>query len=166
MMRAAFAKLMPDEHKVLSLDIDVVINEDISELWDIDMSDYYLAGVPEPDRTEKSSDVYINFGVVMMNLDKIRDTGVDDEIISSLNKNRWGCPEQDAFNHFCKPYIFALDPMYNAVRTAHITGETDREKISHYAGIKYWKHFKPFRKYTKTSWDDIRYANIKEGDTP
>lgn len=166
MMRAAFAKLMPDEHKVLSLDIDVVINEDISELWDIDMSGYYLAGVPETSRSDQGKDAYINFGVVMMNLDKIRDTGVDDEIISSLNKNRWGCPEQDAFNHFCKPYIFALDPMYNAVRTAHITGETDREKISHYAGIKYWKHFKPFRKYTKTSWDDIRYANTKEGDTP
>ena len=160
MMRAAFAKLMPEEHKVLSLDIDVVVNEDISELWDVDLSEYYIAGVEEPDRTAKLKDTYINFGVVMMNLDKIRASGVDDRIIDSLNRDRWGCPEQDAFNHFCKPDIFPLDPMYNTVRVAHITGESDREKISHYAGIKYWKHFKPFRRYAKLSWKDIVDGNI------
>lgn len=162
MIRAAFAKLMPDEHKVLSLDIDVVVNEDISELWDIDMSDYYLAGVSEPEHSAKLKNTYINFGVVMMNLDKIRNDGIDDTVIASLNRDRWGCPEQECFNHFCKPHILALDPMYNVVRVAHITGESDREKISHYAGIKYWKHFTPFRRYAKASWDDILTGNIND----
>lgn len=162
MIRAAFAKLMPEEKKVLSLDIDVVVNEDISELWDIDMSDYYLAGVNEPEHSSKVKGIHINFGVVMMNLEKIRKDGIDDKVIASLNKDRWGCPEQDCFNHYCRPHIYPLDPMYNVVRVAHITGESDREKISHYAGIRYWKHFTPFRKYSKLSWEDVLAGNVPE----
>lgn len=155
MVRAAFAKLMPDEHKVLSLDIDVVVNEDISELWEIDLHNYCYAGVPEPERSLKKNSVYANFGVIMMNLDLIRESKIDEIIISSLNRDRWGCPEQDAFNHFCKGKVLALPPKYNATRAGHITAETEEEKISHYAGIKYWKQFKPFRKYAGMSWEEV-----------
>ena len=155
MMRAAFTKLFPDEHKVLSLDIDVIVNQNISELWDIDMTNYYIAGVPETEKTEKNKTPYVNFGVIMMNLDKIRENHMDDTIIDSLNKSRWGCPEQDAFNHFCSGEIYALPNMYNITRAGSITGDSVVEKISHYAGIKYWKHYKPFQMYAATSWDDI-----------
>lgn len=155
LMRAAFAKLLPEESKVLSLDIDVVVNDDISELWDADIRDYFFAGVPETDKTDKNGSVYTNFGVIMMNLDHIRRTKTDDAIIDSLNHDRWGCPEQDAFNHFCAGRILPLPSMYNATRAGHLTAETDVEKISHYAGIKYWKQFKPYRKYARMSWDEV-----------
>lgn len=162
LMRATFAKLMPKESKVLSLDIDVVINDDISELWDIDLTDYYFAGVPETERTKKNQDIYANFGVIMLNLAKLRKDGLDDAIIHSLNRDKWGCPEQDAFNHFCAGKVYALPPKYNATRAGHITAETDEEKISHYAGIKYWKQFKPYRKYSKMPWKDIMEHNQSE----
>ena len=162
LIRAAFAKLLPEEHKVLSLDIDVIINDDISELWDIDMTDYYIAGVPETQKTGKMNTTYVNFGVIMMNLDKIREDGIDDTIINSLNRDRWGCPEQDAFNHFCDGKIYALPGMYNATRAGRITVDTDVEKISHYAGIKYWKHYKPYRMFQQMNWDDVlRRKTIK-----
>lgn len=155
MMRAAFAKLLPEEHQVLSLDIDVVVNDDVSELWDINLKDCYFAGVPETMQTKEKKTTYCNFGVIMMNLDRIRETGIDDVIIASLNRDKWGCPEQDAFNHFCAGKIFAIDSKYNATRTGHITADTEEEKISHYAGIKYWKQFKPFRRFAVMSWDDV-----------
>ena len=91
----------------------------------------------------------------MMNLEKIRKDGMDDRIIASLNKDKWGCPEQDAFNHFCAGSIYPLDSKYNATRMGHITKETDEEKISHYAGIKYWKQFKPFKKFAGMSWEEV-----------
>lgn len=155
LMRAAFAKLMPDERKVLSLDIDVIVNEDISELWDIDLNDYYFAGVPETDMTEKQKTTYCNFGVIMMNLDMIRENRMDDRIIESLNKDKWRCPEQDAFNHFCAGKIRKLPSMYNATRTSAITERPEVEKISHYAGIRYWKHYKPYRQYEQMTWGEI-----------
>ena len=155
LMRAAFAKLMPDEHKVLSLDIDVIVNEDVSELWDYDLDGYYFAGVPETDMTDKQKTTYCNFGVIMMNLDLIRESGMDDRIIESLNRDKWRCPEQDAFNHFCAGKIFELPSMYNATRTSAITERPDVEKISHYAGIRYWKHYKPYRQYEQMTWGEI-----------
>ena len=155
LMRAAFAKLMPDEDVVLSLDIDVVVNEDISELWEIGLDGYYYAGVREVEQTKKQQTTYCNFGVIMMNLKKVREDGIDDKVIVSLNKDRWGCPEQSAFNHFCAGKILELDPKYNATRAGRITPDTEEEKISHYAGIKYWKQFKPVKKYAEMSWEEV-----------
>lgn len=156
MMRAAFPQMFPQHDKALSLDIDIIVNEDISELWDIDLTDYYYAGVPEPCRQKTSADpVYCNFGVIMMNLDKLRRDGKDVEAIDLLNKSKLGCPEQDAFNRVCAYHILPLSPNYNFTPFSHITGEPDREIITHYAGLKYWKHFEPFRKYGGMSWQQV-----------
>lgn len=152
LMRAAFAKLLPQHSRVLSLDIDIVVMDDISELWDIDLSNYYFAGVKE---TERKQNDYCNFGVIMMNLDKIRMDKVDDKIIHLLNTSKQQCPEQDAFNTVCEGNILLLPPEYNYTPFSHLTGDTKDEKIIHYAGITYWKNFTPVRKYADKSFDEI-----------
>lgn len=153
MMRAVFTKLIPYD-KVLSLDIDVVVQEDISCLWDIDMTDYYLAGVEEPQRKKQSTDpLYINFGVVMMNLKKIRDEHIDDKIIDALNKTKFLCPEQDAFNQFCAHHIYRMPNDYNATIHSHITGDAEKERIVHFAGIRFWRHFGPIKEYGNRNWN-------------
>lgn len=156
LMRAAFPLMFHEYDRILSLDIDVVINEDISHMWDIDLSDYYFAGVPEPSRQRKHDDpVYCNFGVIMMNISKLRHDNKVKDIIAMLNSERLGCPEQDAFNKVCANHILALPPDYNYTPYSNITGVPKREIITHYAGIKYWKHFQPVRKYADMSWGEI-----------
>lgn len=155
MMRAAFTKLIPYD-KILSLDIDVVIQEDIGCLWDYDLTNYYLAGVAEPQRQKSTADpLYINFGVVMMNLAKIRADGIDDQIITALNRDKFGCPEQDAFNKFCAWHILQLPNDYNATVHSHITGEYERERIIHYAGIKFWRHYGQVKEYANKTWEEV-----------
>ena len=154
--RAIFPKLFPQYRRILSLDIDVVVQEDISPLWDRDMSQEYIAGVVEPQRvSEGYGSAYINFGVVMMNLEKLRNDGMDDRIIEALNRTKFGCQEQDAFNRLCAGHIGVLDNGYNATVFSHITGEATRERILHYAGLKYWKHFSPVRMYADMTWDEV-----------
>lgn len=156
MMRAAFPQMFPQHDKALSLDIDIIVNEDISALWDLDLTDYYYAGVPEPCRQKTSTDpIYCNFGVIMMNLDKLRRDGKDQEAIDLLNRTKLGCPEQDAFNRVCAHHILPLSPNYNFTPFSHITGEPDNEIITHYAGLKYWKHFEPVRKYGNMTWQQV-----------
>ena len=156
MVRAVYPKLFPQHEKVLSLDIDTVIQADVSDLFNIDMSDAYLAGVPEPQRSEKPGDsTYINFGVTMMNLDKLASDGIDEQVISDLNNIRRGCPEQDSFNKFCAGHIISLPNDYNVTVYSHITGEPQQEKILHYAGIKYWRHFTPVRQYADLTWTQV-----------
>ena len=152
LMRAVYTKLLPQHDKVLSLDIDIAVNDDISDLWDYDISDYYLAGVPEIGRP--ASD-YINFGVVMMNLAKLRADHMDSKIINALNTKHWDCPEQSAFSALCAGHILCLPSDYNYIPNMHITAEPEHERITHYAGIKYWKHLGKFRQYAPIPWNDI-----------
>ena len=158
MIRTAFPEMFSQYDKVLSLDIDVIINEDISSLWDYDITDYYLAGVPENFRQKKSSDpMYINFGVVMMNLKKLREDNLQPAMINFLNTQHIDCPEQGTYNRFCANHILPLPNDYNVTVYSHITGDALNEKILHYAGQKFWKHYSHVRQYGIMPWDDVMH---------
>ena len=155
MMRAAFTKYLPHLDRVLSLDIDIVIDKNISALWNYNLDGYYYAGVNEPVRPAPD---YVNFGVIMMNLDLMRKDHIDDAVIDLLNTSRQQCPEQDAFNATCTGHILLIPPEYNYTPFSNITPEPEDPAIIHYAGITYWKSFSPVRKYSNLSWDDILSA--------
>ena len=156
MIRAAFPEIFPQYRRVLSLDIDIVVNDNVSDLWDYDMNGYYLAGVAEPQRAKSPADpVYINFGVVMMNLDKMRADDIQEQVIDLLNSERVDCPEQGAFNKVCAGHILQLPNDYNCTVYSHITGEAQRERILHYAGQRFWRHYAQVRKYSELPWDEI-----------
>lgn len=97
LMRIALCYVLPDVDKILSLDLDTIINGDLSELWELPMDDKYIAGSIEKYLTEQKGFNYINFGVCLMNLAKFRD-GMADRIISLLNKKQYLYPEQDCAN--------------------------------------------------------------------
>jgi lipopolysaccharide biosynthesis glycosyltransferase len=84
LIRAALSKIFSNLDTILSLDVDTIVNENISALWDIDLTNYYLAAVKEPDKTTDDF-LYINMGVVLFNLKKLREDKKDDEIINALN---------------------------------------------------------------------------------
>jgi lipopolysaccharide biosynthesis glycosyltransferase len=84
LIRAAYTKIFPDLDRILSIDMDTVINENISDLWDLDLTNYYIAAVEERELSLAEGS-YFNMGVAMMNLQKIRADKKDDEIINALN---------------------------------------------------------------------------------
>jgi lipopolysaccharide biosynthesis glycosyltransferase len=43
LIRVALAKIFPDLNTILSLDVDTIVNENISDIWDYDISNYYFA---------------------------------------------------------------------------------------------------------------------------
>ena len=156
MIRAAFPEMFPQYDKILSLDIDVVINDNVSDLWDYDLTNYYLAGVPEKQRQKSSADpIYINFGVVMMNLQKLRENNLQSEIIDLLNTRKVDCPEQTAYNTLCANNILELPADYNYTAYSHITGEAQKERIIHYAGQKFWRHYSTVKQYADLGWEEV-----------
>lgn len=157
MIRAYFPQLFPQYSKILSLDIDIVINDNVSDLWqNYDLSSYYLAGVPERQRQKSSADpLYINFGVVLMNLDKLRQDNLSPQIIDSLNTQKYGCPEQDAYNKFCAGHILHLPAEFNFTTYSHITGDAIKERIIHYAGQKFWRHYSLVKQYADLDWNAV-----------
>ena len=143
MIRVALSKLFPDLDRVLWLDCDTIVNGDISELFEIDMKGYCFAGVPE---TVKTTDrfVYLNSGVLLMNLDFIRETKQDDRLIKHLNSYPLELPDQDAINQLSQNFILTLDSKYNACR---FTAECTDPLIYHFAGFQVFDNDPVFKKY-------------------
>ena len=143
LMRAALPKLLK-EHVVLSLDCDTFVVGDISPLWELPIKDYYLAGGAEPDKS--INDLYVNMGVALFNLAKLRKDGMADRIIEALNRTPYAFAEQDCINECCAGQILEFPPEYNVHRWAK---KTDKEPvIIHYAGYGDWRNTPEFKKYS------------------
>ncbi len=151
MMRVALCDLLPDEDKVLSFDVDVIVDGDISGLWNLPLDDYYFAAVPEPAKC-RGGNMYFNTGVVMFNLAKLRD-GKAQEMIKALNWQRYIFLDQDCLNDKCQGHILALPSTYNAT---NYTEPVDNPKIVHYAGVRKWANEPLVEKYMEIPLSDIR----------
>ena len=152
-MRAALTKVLPDEDKVLSLDCDTFVVGNIDELWEADVSDYYLSATIEPVNSRWDNQYY-NTGVAMFNLALMREDGIDDEIIGILNKHKLVCPEQDAINIVCKRMILDMPSDFNS---NDYTPKTDDIRIKHYAGFgaNQWAGMPEAIRFKNMSWDEI-----------
>ena len=65
---------IPD--KLLYLDIDMMIGDDLSKLYNIDVSEYEYAAVKEKYGSIFIRPDYINAGMLLMNMKKIKETGL------------------------------------------------------------------------------------------
>lgn len=159
LIRAAYTKMFPDLDRILSIDMDAIVNENISNLWDLDLTDYYIAAVEERELS-KAEGSYFNMGVAMMNLEKIRKDKKDDEIIDALNTYWYRYKEQDCFNEFFRGHALILPSDYNCCLQAD---EPQHEKVTHFAGLYKLDKFPHFNYYKNLSNDFPR--NIQDNIT-
>ena len=156
LIRAALSKVFYQYDRILSIDCDTVVTGDISELWDIDLEDYYVAGVKEPILSERRGYLYINAGVTMWNLKKLREDGMDDQMIYRLNTNKYTFVSQDVLNEECKGHILELSPEYN------VSSFTEKcyvdAKVQHFAGgiPRHWRELEIVKYYREIPPVDIR----------
>ena len=143
LLRAAYTKLFPHLDRVLTIDYDTVVNENVSDLWDLDLTDYYMAAALEKELTEQEGRYY-NMGVAMLNLKKLREDKMDDKLIDALNTYIYRYKEQDCFNDILKGHIYTLPSDYNASKLGY---EPQHEKITHFAAIYKLDKFPHFDYY-------------------
>lgn len=152
LMRAALSKVFPDEHRVLLLDPDTIVCDDISPIWDTDINDYYFAAVKETRNNTHTKIPYFNAGVMLMNLDKLRNDHMDDIVINVINSKYYTHMEQDVLNYICDTKILPLPSEYNA---SFVSDPTEHPRIMHFlsrAKQDFYKYGKP---YDELSWEDI-----------
>lgn len=133
-IRCYFSKIL-NEEKILYIDADAIVVDNIKKLWDIELNDKALAGVHEGGEWSKHlgikgmDDKYINSGVLLMNLELIRKEKLDDYMIALLNNQYYAYPDQDVINIVCKDKIKYISNIYNSTET---TGIVEDAKIIHY----------------------------------
>lgn len=126
---AAYSRLLvqnilpPNIERVLYVDTDVVFNGDISSLWEIDLQDCYMAGVSDiwPGTKMKrmvgldESELYVNSGVLLINLKAWREEDLESKIIAFLNNHNGVVyhHDQGIINGVCKGRKLMLHPQYN-----------------------------------------------------
>ena len=145
LMRLVLCKVLPDIDRILALDLDTIVDQDINEVWDLPIDDYYCAAASEWRKTTKDL-MYVNGGVVLWNLKKMRD-GKCDEMIEDMNTVWRPLPDQECIAHLCKGKIYLLPSEYNA---SSVTDHTMNPKIHHYAAHRNWFTTWPLAQKYKT----------------
>ena len=116
--------------KCIYLDTDTIIQTDLQELFKIDIDDYYIAGVfdigitlkrfkyihPKYNNALNIPDLstYINSGVLLINLKKIRMDNISKQFINESRKNYFFA-DQDVLNKVCYGKIKLLPPKFNSI---------------------------------------------------
>lgn len=160
LMRSTYTDtLPPDLPRVLQLDVDTIITDDLTGLWEMPLDDKWLAACPEYlGKYRPFGPTYYNIGVALFNLDRIRDDGIDKAIIHDLQTHFRRFLEQDAWNFYAVPLgkIADIDVRYNE---CFATGMTDHPAVVHYAGFPAWmtmqglprgEYLDQYRKYYRT----------------
>ena len=144
LLRVVFCQIFPHLDRILTIDNDTIVRENISELWELNLNNYYIAGCPEPQKS-KPNLTYINMGVAMMNLKKWREDGLDKRLVEDLHTYYFEETEQTAINMACQGHILVLNHMYN--RNNYTGLQLGKEKIIHYAAVKDWQKLPLIQKY-------------------
>ena len=152
MMRAALAYLFPRQDRILSLDCDLVAVGDVSDVWNLPVDDCYLAACREPRRCSGGL-LYVNVGVALYNLEKLRD-GKAMEVITALNRNEYPNLEQDAFSYLCSSRVLDMPAAYNCTAFTMPVRKEDA-KIIHFAGEKSWLNRREIVQWHKTPWEKV-----------
>ena len=150
--RLFIPELYPEYDKAVYIDSDTVCLSDIAELYNTDMGDNLIAGIPDgviqaidifKDYVERVVGVadynnYFNAGVIVMNLKELRDYKFEEKFIYMLEKIKFEvAQDQDYLNRLCKGRVKILDYSWNRMP---VMGKTE-EKINliHYnLGAKPW----------------------------
>ena len=156
--------------KVIYLDCDILVNMDIIELWSVDTEGFILAGVPGylhgfPDVVRKKLNeidyrIYVNSGVLIMNLQQIRQKGNLFELSMkwfSRHSHIATLPDQDALNSIFRGNIKIIDSKYN---NSHLD-ENLSDAIVHTWPHKSWLGLAGFRSdalywkmYLRSAWGE------------
>lgn len=144
--RLFLPRLVGNEVKrILYIDGDALVVGDIRELYECDLKDNILAGVIDSNYFPwfkkigfELGDIYINAGVTLMDMEKIRELNLMPIWFNMMNTKFYDTHDQDAFNITCKDKILPVDRKYNV--SLSTTNHSDDPRVIHYAGNKPWYH--------------------------
>ncbi|MCF7530084.1 glycosyltransferase family 8 protein [Neisseria lisongii] len=182
---AALYRLIIDQvvdKKALYLDCDIVVTANLQELYQTDISHYYVAAVDDAFIAQTDDHYYLEFpdmkpyfnsGVLLINAEKWRENDVLTKSVKMLNEYNFIYADQDMLNILFVKQWLQLDSSYNfQCHAQDVLSEENWQayrqsisgipKIIHYtSGLKPWKNGVecPFREqywfYYGLEWNDI-----------
>lgn len=158
--RLLIETLLPCD-KALYIDSDVVVNQNLTSLWETPLAENYIAAVEEPTFSGeylgmKEGAKYFNSGIMLMNLKHWREDALSNQVVEYIREKDkaliW--PDQCALNAIINGRWLALSPRYNmqtnifsmqaATRQRRYPFADLDEAMRHPAIIHFTGHSKPW----------------------
>ena len=170
-----FLRLLSDKvanlpKKILYLDCDLVVYDDISKLFNIDIEEYEIAMAKDFYGKFFINPKYMNSGVVLMNMPKIKENNSFEKARIMCKTKKLLLPDQTALNRCCKRKLL-LKNKYNEQNKRHkdtiIRHYSMKIKFfprPHLLNIKPWEIERIHNIYKINDYDDIfdQYSEIKK----
>lgn len=124
--RIKLPDLCKDLDKILYLDCDTLIRGNLDELFSLDLTDKYLAGVKDVwgvskyvKRLDMKSGVYVNSGMLLFNCDYCRKEHFFDKVVDFAKNNAKIIEfcDQDSINKVVDEHKLVISPKYNLMDT-------------------------------------------------
>lgn len=154
--RLFIPNLYPQYDKALYLDSDIVILDDIADLYNIDMGNDLVAAAPDDviqfnevfrvyaEKVVGVADYhrYFNAGVLLMNLHQLRTFKFQEKFLFLLDRIKFAvAQDQDYLNRLCKGRVKLIDRVWNRMPIEDPKIRTEDVKLIHYnLAYKPW-HF-------------------------
>ena len=145
------ADLVPDiPDKVLYLDIDMMAAGDISKLYNIDISEYEYAAVKEKYGSKIIKSDYINAGMLLLNMTKIKETKLLEKARELIKKRKLIFADQDAIywktsKKMLLPKIYNEQSKFNDPNTV----------ICHFCKRLLWKPYPHTENYKQWNIEEV-----------
>ena len=115
--------------KVLLLEGDTIVTDNLTEFYDIDISDYYLAATDDLQSKWckekvgiKATSPYFNSGVMLINLKKMREDNITPKIteIIKSGKAKFLYEVQDEMNVMLEGHVKIIPPRFNCTTSVFL----------------------------------------------
>lgn len=107
--RLKITSLFPVLNKIIYLDCDIIIKQDLASLWNTDIKEFPLAACMDYGATRKELNTlgfvlerYFNAGVLVLDLRKLKENGFENRVINLLINNTHLRHDQDILNEAFK----------------------------------------------------------------
>lgn len=160
--RLKVPSLLPDLTRVLYMDCDMIVRNDLTDLWQIDLEGHPVGACLDFVSAHKIKKLkvapsdYFNAGLLLMNLKKLREMGFEQRCLDEFNReervfksdqdllnmifagdwkrihNRWNTFCDVSFGKLSGKKIYDISPFREAVADP---------AIIHYTGVKPWSYF-------------------------
>ncbi|MBO4921186.1 MAG: 1-acyl-sn-glycerol-3-phosphate acyltransferase [Lachnospiraceae bacterium] len=168
--RLFIADMHPELNKSLYIDSDTVIQGDISDVYNTDISDYYLAACHEQamlnvdefgNYVEQCVGVsrynFFNCGVLLINTKEWRSHKVLNRFMSLLNQYDFlVTQDEDYLNLICKDHVLFLDQKWNYETMFELPCPENEVGVFHYIMFE-----KPWH-YSNCPYADVYYSYAKK----
>lgn len=155
-------ELFPEYDKVLYLDSDIVVLDDIAKLYNTDIGDNLLGAVQEEvmanievfgNYVEEGLGIacknYFNAGVALLNLKELRSFNILQKFLAMIDKYKFEVTQdQDYLNVLCQDRVTMIELGWNKTPFKDVCFDERKIKLIHYK-----LSFKPWL------YDDVTYAD-------